>query len=54
MTKRNESCIDFEKRVKDIIGEIKGYGFGMLNDMIDPQYVSCDPEKKTVKVRYKK
>ena len=27
---------DFEQRVKDIIGEIKGYGFGMLNDMIDP------------------
>lgn len=45
---------DFEKRVKDIIGEIKGYGFGMLNDMIDPQFVECDPEKMTCKVRYRK
>lgn len=45
---------NFEKRVESIIKEIKGYGFGMLNDMIDPQYVSCDPEKKSCKVRYKK
>ena len=39
--------IDFEKNVKDIISEIKGYGFGMLNDMIDPQFVDCDSEKKS-------
>ena len=52
--KSNAVRPDFEKRVKDIIGEIKGYGFGMLNDMIDPQFVSCDPEKMTCKVRYKK
>lgn len=45
---------DFEQRVKDIIGEIKGYGFGMLNDMIDPQFVECDPEHMTCKVRYRK
>lgn len=49
-----EAAIDFEKRVQDIIGEIKGYGFGMLNDMIDPQYVDCDPEKNSCRVRYKK
>lgn len=52
--KNNTARPDFEKKVKDIIGEIKGYGFGMLNDMIDPQFVSCDPEKMTCKVRYKK
>ena len=46
--------LDFEQRVKDIIGEIKGYGFGMLNDMIDPQFVECDPEHMTCKVRYRK
>ncbi len=46
--------IDFEQRVKDIIGEIKGYGFGMLNDMIDPQFVECNAEKNTCSVRYKK
>lgn len=45
---------DFEQNVKNIIGEIKGYGFGMLNDMIDPQFVECDPEKKTCKIRYRK
>ncbi len=55
MTNRNSGVRpDFEKKVKDIIGEIKGYGFGMLNDMIDPQYVDCDPEKMTCRVRYKK
>ena len=46
--------IDFEKNVKDIISEIKGYGFGMLNDMIDPQFVDCDPERKSCRVRFKK
>ena len=46
--------IDFEKNVRDIISEIKGYGFGMLNDMIDPQFVDCDPEKMSCRVRYKK
>lgn len=46
--------IDFEENVKKIISEIKGYGFGMLNDMIDPQFVDCDPEKMSCRVRYKK
>ncbi|MBR0127919.1 MAG: PaaI family thioesterase [Firmicutes bacterium] len=46
--------IDFEKNVKDIISEIKGYGFGMLNDMIDPQFVDCDPERMSCRVRFKK
>ncbi len=54
MTKKADTNIDFEQRTKDIIGEIKGYGFGMLNDMIDPEFVDCDPEKKSVSVRYKK
>lgn len=54
MTKKADKNIDFEQRTKDIIGEIKGYGFGMLNDMIDPEFVDCDPEKKSVSVRYKK
>lgn len=54
MVRKADSNIDFEQRVKDIIGEIKGYGFGMLNDMIDPQFVDCDPEKKICRVRYKK
>jgi uncharacterized protein (TIGR00369 family) len=53
MTNKNVN-VDFEQRVKDIIGEIKGYGFGMLNDMIDPQFVECDPEHMTCKVRYRK
>ena len=53
MTNKNLN-LDFEQRVKDIIGEIKGYGFGMLNDMIDPQFVECDPEHMTCKVRYRK
>jgi len=46
--------IDFEQNVRDIIGEIKEYGFGMLNDMIDPQFVDCDPAKQSCRVRYKK
>jgi len=55
MTNKNSNVrVDFEKRVKDIIGEIKGYGFGMLNDMIDPQFVDCDPENMSCRVRYKK
>ena len=53
MTQKRKE-IDFEQNVKDIISEIKGYGFGMLNDMIDPQFVDCDPEKKSCRVRYKK
>lgn len=48
------TMVNFEERVKRIIKEIKGYGFGMLNDMIDPQYVDCNPEKKSCRVRYKK
>lgn len=54
MVKKTNQSIDFEQRVKDIIGEIKGYGFGMLNDMIDPEFVDCNTEKKSVRVRYKK
>ena len=54
MTKKANQNINFEQRVRDIIGEIKGYGFGMLNDMIDPEFVDCDTEKKSVRVRYKK
>ena len=55
MTNKNSKVgVDFEKRVKDIIGEIKGYGFGMLNDMIDPQFVDCDPENMSCRVRYRK
>lgn len=50
----NKKEINFEQNVKDIIGEIKGYGFGMLNDMIDPQFVDCDPDKMSCRVRYKK
>ena len=49
-----KTVIDFEQNVKDIISEIKGYGFGMLNDMIDPQFVDCDPERNSCRVRYKK
>ncbi|MDO4517787.1 MAG: PaaI family thioesterase, partial [Bacillota bacterium] len=30
------------------------YGFGMLNDMIDPQFVSCDMQTRSCKIRYKK
>ena len=52
--KKSNVNIDFEQRVKDIIGEIKGYGFGMLNDMIDPQFVECDPQRMSCKVRYRK
>ena len=52
--KKTTVNIDFEQRVKDIIGEIKGYGFGMLNDMIDPQFVECDPQRMSCKVRYRK
>ncbi|MCQ2545699.1 MAG: PaaI family thioesterase [Clostridia bacterium] len=54
MTKKANQNINYEQRVRDIIGEIKGYGFGMLNDMIDPEFVDCDTEKKSVRVRYKK
>lgn len=54
MTKKANQNINFEQRVRNIIGEIKGYGFGMLNDMIDPEFVDCDTEKKSVRVRYKK
>lgn len=50
----NKKEINFEQNVKDIIGEIKGYGFGMLNDMIDPQFVDCDPDKMSCRVRHKK
>lgn len=50
----NKKEINFEQNVKDIIGEIKGYGFGMLNDMIDPQFVDCDSDRMSCRVRYKK
>ncbi|MDO4869455.1 MAG: PaaI family thioesterase [Bacillota bacterium] len=53
MANKNKQ-IDFEENVKKIISEIKGYGFGMLNDMIDPQFVDCDPERMSCRVRYKK
>ncbi len=45
---------NFEKRIRDIIGEIKWYGFGMLNDMIDPQFVDSDLGKKSCRIKYKK
>lgn len=53
MTNKNKE-IDFEENVQKIVNEIKGYGFGMLNDMIDPQFVDCDPERMSCRVRYKK
>ncbi|MGI6767255.1 MAG: PaaI family thioesterase [Lentihominibacter sp.] len=46
--------VNFEKRIRDIIGEIKGYGFGMLNDMIDPQFVDCNPDNNSCRIKYKK
>ena len=54
MAVHSKKKLDFEERVKNIIGEIKGYGFGMLNDMIDPQFVDCNPDKMSCKVKYKK
>lgn len=45
---------NFEEKLVEIISEIKHYGFGMLNDMLDPQYVDCDPEKMSCRVKYKK
>lgn len=49
-----EKSVNFEKRIIEIISEIKGYGFGMLNDMIDPQFVDCNPEKNSCRIKYKK
>ena len=54
MAKKAPDTAKFEENIKTIIGEIKEYGFGMLNDMIDPQFVDCNPEKMSCRVRYKK
>lgn len=54
MASTEKTTKTFEEKIQDIIGEIKGYGFGMLNDMIDPQFVDCDPDKKSCRIRYKK
>ena len=45
---------DIEARYKEIVHEIKSYGFGMLNDMLDPEFIDCNPDNNSCRVRYKK
>ena len=46
--------MDYEKRVQEILENIRKKSNGMLSNMMDPQYVSCNPENMTTRIRYRR
>ena len=46
--------MDYEKKVQEIIGTVRYNGGGMLSNMLEPEYVDCDPEKMITRIRYKR
>ncbi len=43
-----------EERVQEIIADVRNRGGGMLSNMLEPEYVACDPKNKTTRIRYKR
>lgn len=43
-----------EERMQEIIADVRNRGGGMLSNMLEPEYVSCDPGAKITRIRYKR
>ena len=43
-----------EERVQEIVANVRHRGGGMLSNMLEPEYVDCDPENKRTRIRYKR
>jgi len=43
-----------EERVQEIVANVRHRGGGMLSNMLEPEYVSCDPKGKQTRIRYKR
>ena len=46
--------MNIEERVQEIVGNVRQNGGGMLSNMLEPEYISCDPAKKQTRIRYKR
>ena len=46
--------MNIEEKVQEIVVNIRQRGGGMLSNMMEPEYVSCDPERKMTTIRYKR
>lgn len=44
-------AVDYAETMRKIIGNIRRSG-GMLSDMMEPEFVECEPEKMTTVMRY--
>ena len=44
----------YEEKVQNIVSNVRHNGGGMLSNMLEPEYVSCDPEKKQTRIRYRR
>lgn len=43
-----------EEKVQEIIANVRHRGGGMLSNMLEPEYIACDPAKKLTRIRYKR
>ncbi len=44
--------MEYENRVREILENLRNNSGGMLSNMMDPKYVSCDSEKKITRIRF--
>lgn len=43
-----------EERVQEIVTNVRHRGGGMLSNMLEPEYLSCDTKEKKTRIRYKR
>ncbi|MBQ9016275.1 MAG: PaaI family thioesterase [Firmicutes bacterium] len=46
--------MNIEEKVQEIVSNVRHNGGGMLSNMLEPEYLSCDPVKKQTRIRYKR
>ena len=46
--------MSIEERVQEIIANVRHRGGGMLSNMLEPEYLDCDPKNKKTRIRYKR
>ena len=46
--------MNIEEKVIEIVANVRQRGGGMLSNMLEPEYVDCDQEKKMTRIRYKR
>ena len=46
--------MNIEEKVQEIVANVRQRGGGMLSNMLEPEYVECDTERKMTRIRYKR